>query len=125
MKRVLIVSPSFPPTSSPDLHRVRTSLPHYRDFGWQPYVLAVEPEAHGGLLEPELLATVPRDVPIVRCGAVPVRLTRAVGITAVGLRALGHLHAAGARLIRQHAIDLVKATGGTVPSPFESWKLRG
>ena len=48
MKRVLIVSPSFPPISAADLHRVRTSLPFYREFGWQPFVLAVGADAHGG-----------------------------------------------------------------------------
>ena len=36
MRRVLIVSPSFPPISAADLHRVRMSLPYYREFGWEP-----------------------------------------------------------------------------------------
>jgi len=41
MKRVLIVSPNFPPINAPDMQRVRMSLPFYRDNGWEPVVLAV------------------------------------------------------------------------------------
>ncbi len=126
MKRVLVVSPSFPPISSADMHRVRMSLPFYRDFGWQPFVLAVDPDAHGGLREPELLATVPDDVEVTRCGAVPAALTRLAGINAVGLRALPHLYAAGASLIRRHAIDLVyfSTTAFPVLVLGRVWKAR-
>ena len=84
MKRVLIVSPSFPPVSAADLHRVRMSLPYYREFGWDPIVLAVRPDAHGGLVEPELEKSVTGDVTVVRTGAMTATVTRAVGVRAVG-----------------------------------------
>ncbi len=34
MKRVLIISPHFPPINAPDCQRVRMSLPYYRRYGW-------------------------------------------------------------------------------------------
>lgn len=34
MKRVLIISPHFPPINAPDMQRVRMSLPYYKDMGW-------------------------------------------------------------------------------------------
>jgi hypothetical protein len=126
MKRVLIVSPSFPPINSADMHRVRTSLAFYRDFGWQPHVLAVSPDAHGGLQEPELSATVPDDVQVTRCGAVPRGLTRAIGITNAGLRALGQMYYAGAALIEDQRIDLVyfSTTMFPVLTLGRLWKAR-
>jgi hypothetical protein len=126
MKRVLVVSPSFPPISAADLHRVRTSLPFYPEFGWQPFVLAVDAVAHGGLQEPELLATVPKDILVTRCGAIPATVTRAVGVGAVGLRALPQLYAAGAALIRQHHIDLVYFSTTMFPAVVlgRLWKAR-
>lgn len=107
MKRVLIVSPSFPPINAADEHRVRTSLPFYRDSGWEPYVLAVHPDSHGGLIEPSLLETVPADVDVTRTRAMPSVATRLVGVGNVALRAWPHLYRAGARLIRRRKIDLV------------------
>jgi hypothetical protein len=107
VKRVLVVSPAFPPTSAADLHRVRTSLPHFRDFGWDPIVLALAPEDHGGLVEPELVRTIPSHVAVYRTGALPRRLMRLAGIGDAGLRGLGHLYARGAEVIRRESIDLV------------------
>ena len=125
MKRVLIVSPSFPPTSTADLHRVRASLPHFAEFGWSPYVLAIRPEDHGGLTEPELRATVP-DVPVTRTRALPAGLTRLLGIGNPGLRALGHLYAAGAGLIKRESIDLVYFSTTMFPVTIlgRIWKAR-
>ena len=107
MKRVLVVSPAFPPSSTADLHRVRTSLPYFREFGWEPIVLALTPESHGGLVEPELLHTVPSHVAVYRTAALPRRVMRCAGIGDAGLRGLGHLYARGANLIRREGIDLV------------------
>ena len=126
MKRVLVVSPSFPPTSAADLHRVRTSLPHFADFGWTPHVLAIDSRVHGGLVEPELLATLPSNIPVTRTSALPSGLTRLVGIGNAGLRALGHLYSAGARLISRESIDLVyfSTTMFPVVALGRLWKRR-
>ena len=126
MKRVLIVSPSFPPTSAADMHRVRTSLAFYREFGWEPHVLAIDPAAHGGLEERELLQTIPADIPITRCGAVAESLTRWAGIHTPALRALGHLFRSGAAIIRRDAIDLTyfSTTMFPVATLGRVWKAR-
>lgn len=106
-RRVLIVSPAFPPLNAPDLQRVRMSLPYYRQHGWEPIVLAVNPSRQEGGFEESLLATVPADVAIHRCGALPLGLTRWFGLHNTGLRAWWHLLFAGSRLIRRGKIDLV------------------
>jgi hypothetical protein len=107
VKRVLIVSPHFPPVNAADMHRVRMSLPYFAEYGWSPLVLTVRPEDQEAPIEPELMALVPQDVPVVRTPALPIRLTKLVGVRNVGIRAFVHLYRAGARLIREHHVDLV------------------
>jgi hypothetical protein len=107
MRRLLIVSPSFPPANTPDMHRVRLSLPFYRQFGWEPSVLAVDAARVEGTQEPKLLDTIPGDVPIHRVTALPARWTRKLGFSALGLRAFPFLFREGARMIRQLRPDLV------------------
>ncbi len=74
MKRVLLVSPHFPPVNAPDMQRVRLALPHLRGLGWEPTVLAVEPGlVEGGGREPRLEATYPADIRVIRSGGVSPR----------------------------------------------------
>lgn len=106
-RRVLIVSPAFPPVSTPDLQRVRMSLPHYRACGWQPVVLTVAPKYHEGVGEEALLTTIPPEVLVHRCSTLPLGLSKWFGLRNLGLRAWWPLFFAGSRLIRREKIDLV------------------
>ncbi len=58
-RRVLIVSPHFPPVNAPDHQRVRMSLPYLYENGWEAHVLAVDPRFVAGFLDPYLLQTIP------------------------------------------------------------------
>lgn len=106
-RRVLIVSPHFPPINAADMHRVRLSLPYYREFGWEPTVLAVDGDYVEGTREPELLETIPDDIPVHRVRAVPARWTRRVGFGALALRAAPYLYREGVRLLRRQRADLL------------------
>jgi hypothetical protein len=107
LRRVLIVSPHFPPINAPDLQRVRMSLPHYRACGWEPIVLCVGDAWQDGVREPGLADTLPPDIRIVRVPALPRRWTRLLGVGNLGLRCWLHFLFAGARLLRREKIDLV------------------
>lgn len=107
MKRVLIVSPHFPPVNAPDMQRIRMGLPYYRTSGWEPVVLAVAPVDVEATVEPELLATVPPQVQVRTCRALPVRWTRRIGIGNIGHRALHSLAVAGGSLLQDRRFDLV------------------
>lgn len=107
MKRVLIVAPHFPPVNAADMHRVRVSLPHFEAFGWTPHVLTVSAHCQEMPVEPRLMDTVPRGVPITATRAFSPRWTRRLGIGSVALRAFPHLYRAGRDLIRRESIDLV------------------
>ena len=107
MKKVLIVSPYFPPGNAPDMQRVRMSLPYYRANGWDPVVLAVGAEWQGSVQEPELLASVPADTRLVFTRAFSLRWTRLLGVGNLGLRAWLFLFWRGNQLLRREKFDLV------------------
>jgi hypothetical protein len=126
MKTVLIVSPCFPPVSAPDMQRVRMSLPYFSRFGWNAIVLAVEPQFIEGVLDPLLMDTIPAESEVHHAPALPCWLTRRAGLGDLGVRAFPFLHASGARLIEERAIDLVyfSTTVFTVTPLGRLWKQR-
>src|SRR5436309_14462133 len=104
--RVLILSPHFPPVNAPDMQRVRMSLPHFAEFGWEPYVLAVAPTGDE-TLDPLLVKTVPSDIKVERVRAIPAAISKRIGIGNLALRALPSLYHAGSRLLAGGKFDLV------------------
>lgn len=107
MKRLLIVTPRWVPHAAPDLQRVRLSLPHYRSYGWDPVILCIDPQHVEGTTEPELVTTVPHDIPVYTCPAFPQAWTRPLGLGSLGLRAFPLLLEAGLNVIAREKIDLV------------------
>lgn len=107
MKRVLIISPHFPPVNAPDCQRVRMSLPYYRRFGWDPTVLAVHPRHRADWHDQSLLDSLPHDVPVHYSEALPRELTRFIGIQNLGLRCLPFLNRDAHALLQGGRFDLV------------------
>lgn len=107
MPRLLVVSPHFPPVNAPDMQRVRMSLPHFVDAGWEVVVLTVADREPMAPVEPPLLATVPRPVEIVRVPVLPLRWTGPLGLRNLGWRALPFLFLEGSRLLAEQRFDLV------------------
>lgn len=107
MPRLLIVSAHFPPVNAPDMQRVRMSLPHFVDAGWEVVVLTVADHDPMAPLEPALLATLPRPARIVRAPVFSRRWTRWIGVNNLGLRALPFLYETGTRLLTEQQFDLV------------------
>ncbi|HVU17595.1 MAG TPA: hypothetical protein VHD32_11755 [Candidatus Didemnitutus sp.] len=127
MKRVLIISPHFPPVNAPDGQRARMSLPYYRRFGWEPEVLAVGPEHQPEWRDDSMLASLPPDVPIHTCGALPLRLTRLVGVQNLGLRSAPFINRAALHLLLTRSFDLIFfTTTQYMVTPLSLlWRRRG
>jgi len=90
------------------MQRVRLALPYLRAHGWEPTVLAVEPNSiEYGVNEPKLLETFPSDIRVVRVAGIPARLTRRVGIGSLWWRCRRALTRAGDRLLAEEKFDLV------------------
>ncbi len=110
MRRVLMVSPHFPPDSTAATHRVRLLAPHLPAHGWQPTVLTVDPRDYEGRLDPDLLASVPPEVRVVRTRAWPAGASRAVGVGDLGVRAFRGLWRGASALLAAERFDAVFIT---------------
>jgi hypothetical protein len=106
-RRVLIVSPHFPPINAPDHQRIRTALPYLQEFGWEPHILTVYPDHVPHPQDPYLEQTLPSDLPITRTTALPAKLTSKVGLGNVGWRCLPFFKQMGDRLLATGSFDLV------------------
>ncbi|MEA5452435.1 glycosyltransferase [Leptolyngbya sp. CCNP1308] len=106
-RRVLIVSPHFPPVNAPDHQRVRTALPYLAEFGWEAEVLTINPATVPHPQDPLLSQALPAGLPVHATAALPKRVTQLVGLGNVGWRGLPYLAQAGNRLLAQQSFDLV------------------
>jgi glycosyltransferase involved in cell wall biosynthesis len=127
MRRVLMVSPHFPPDSSAASHRVRLLAPHLERVGWEPTVVTIDPSAYESRLDPNLERLVPPSLRIVRAPAWPARWTRRVGIGDLGVRAFTGIRQACRKLLATHRFDALFVTvypvypallGGALKSEF-------
>ena len=115
LRRCLIISPYFPPSTLAGVHRARHLVKHLPAHGWEPTVVCVDPAHHIEPLDPGLRALVPALAHVVQTGAISMRLTAPFGLRGdLGLRGLLHLRAAVAQQIQTARPKAVLITG----SPF-------
>ena len=107
MKKVLIVSPRFPPVNAPDHQRVRMALPYFRHHGWQPTVLCVDPEYIESAKDPYLLKTIPGDVTVESVSAISQNITRKFGFGGLTWRAKRSIDRRARQLLAKENFDLV------------------
>lgn len=109
-RRVLMITPHFPPDTGAATHRVRLLAPYLREFGWEPTVLTVEESASEGRRDSDLEAMVPKDLRIVRARAWNASWTRKLGIGDLGLRAFTGLYRKAAQLLATEKFDALFIT---------------
>lgn len=110
MRRLLLISPHFPPDTNAGTHRARLLAPHLPAYGWEPTVLTVDPRDYEGRLDPDLAALVPPGLRVLRCRALPARWTRFLGIGDLGLRAMPGLARTASRLLSAEKFDALLIT---------------
>lgn len=110
MRRVLMVSPHFPPDTSAGTHRVRLIAPHLPAFGFEPTVLTVDPRDYEGRLDWDLEKLVPPELRVIRTRAWAPRWTRMMGVGDLGLRAYWGLRRAALDLLTHETFDCVFIT---------------
>ncbi len=106
-RRVLVISPHFPPINAPDHQRLRIALPYLRELGWDVTVLTVDPLEVQHPVDPLLAKVLPSDLEVITTPALPHNLTRKVGLGNLGLRCWPFVNRAARRLLRQNSFDLV------------------
>jgi hypothetical protein len=108
LKRVLIISPHFPPVNAPDHQRVRMALSYFEEFGWRATVLAVQPEAvEGGLRDQKSEDGLPEGTRVIRTQAISYQKTRRFGLGSLAIRAYPYLRRAGDDLLKREKFDAV------------------
>src|SRR5262245_39412586 len=107
MKRVLIISPRFPPKNAADHHRVRTSLPYYRRYGWDPTVLCLTPETADCIDDPTLLESLDSTIRVVRVPAWRETISRRFGFGHLDYRCLLPIYWSGRRMLSSERFDLI------------------
>lgn len=107
LKRVLIISPHFPPSNAADMQRVRMLLPFFSGNGWQAEVLTVEPKQVAMAQDAWLLKGIPKDIPVHPVKALGLAWAKIPGLGSLGFRASRALAKAGDRLLAGKKFDLV------------------
>jgi len=107
MKKILIVSPYFPPINTADMQRVRMLLPFFQRNGWQPEVLVVSPDRVSAPLDPWLVEGLDVDLKVHRANALGIGWSRIPGLGTLGFRALWPMAILGDSLLVKGDFDLV------------------
>ncbi len=111
MKNCLIVSPYYPPSALAGVHRARLLAKHLPATGWHPIVLCVNEAFHDQQLDPHLAELVPSSVEIAKVNAFPAKLSRAMGVGDISLRAWPFLKRKLFELLKTRPIAAVFITG--------------
>lgn len=105
MKKILIISPHYPPSNLAAVHRSRLFAQHLPAFGWEPIILCVNERDYEEDLDWNLQALLPKEQCIEKVHAFPVTKPRFIGD--IGLRAYFQLRRKALELVRKDKIDFV------------------
>ena len=89
MKKILIISPHYPPSNLAAVHRARLSAQHLPSFGWEPVILTAHEDYYEEKLDWELQKLIPESQHIEKVHAFRITKPRFVGD--IGARAFFHL----------------------------------
>lgn len=106
-RKLLIVSPHFPPIDTVDMHRVRMNIRYYGDYGFEPTVLAVKPKFVDRRYSDEMVHTLPEYTRVIHTNAIPSSVTKPFGITDIAIRAMNSLASTGDKLLKNGNFDLI------------------
>ena len=106
-KKVLIISPYFPPANAADMQRVRMSLPYFRQFGWEAEIVTVNPKYSEISKDELLMQTIPAGIKIHRVKAFNKKMTSKFGLGSIALRSLWFYRKKVNQLLKTGHFDLI------------------
>src|SRR3982751_5018109 len=98
MKKILIISPHFPPSNLTAVHRARFFAQHLPQNGWEPIVLMVDENYYEEELDRNLEKLLPADLRIEKVPAMRITKPRLIGD--IGLRAFSSMYKRAKQLIQ-------------------------
>jgi hypothetical protein len=106
-KKLLIISPYFPPVNAADMQRIRMSLPYFAACGWDTEVVTID-ERYADLAKDELLVqSVPFNIKVHKVKAFSKTLTSKIGLGSIAIRSLWHYRKTVNRLLKNNKFDLI------------------
>ncbi|HTC00046.1 MAG TPA: hypothetical protein VK705_05140 [Ferruginibacter sp.] len=105
MKKILIITPHYPPSNLAAVHRSRLFAQHLPSFGWEPIILAVEEKYYEEKLDWNLYKLLPENQRIEKANAFKVTKPRIIGD--IGIRAFFQLYKKAKQLIKKEKIDFL------------------
>jgi hypothetical protein len=105
MKKILFITPHYPPSNLAAVHRSRLFAQHLPVFGWDPIILAVHEDQYEEELDWNLHKLLPANQRIEKVNAYKVTKPRLIGD--IGLRAFYQLRKRALELVQKEQIDFV------------------
>ena len=105
MKKILIISPHYPPSNLAAVHRSRLFAQHLPAFGWEPIILTVDEDCYEESLDRNLEQLLPEGQRIEKVKAFPVTKPRLIGD--IGLRSFFQLYNKAKSLIKNEGINFL------------------
>jgi hypothetical protein len=109
------------------MHRVRQSLPYFKQLGWEPVVITVDELYAGAYSKDELLLhTIPAGIEVHKVKALQEKYTRKIGLGSLSMRAYWHIRKKGNELLRKNKFQLVyfSTTAFHVMALGPEWKRK-
>jgi hypothetical protein len=104
-KKILIISPHFPPSNLAGVHRSRLFAKHLPSYGWEPIILTVHEKYYEEKPDHNLEKLLTPGLRIEKVKALPITKPRIIGD--IGLRAFFQLYKRGKQLITKEGIDFL------------------
>lgn len=104
-RKILIISPHFPPSNLAAVHRSRLFSQHLPSFGWEPVILTVNEKYYEEEPDWNLSKLLPPSLRIEKCSAFKVSKPRIVGD--IGLRGFFQLYRKAKKLILSEKFDFL------------------
>jgi hypothetical protein len=105
LKKILIITPHYPPSNLAAVHRSRLFAQHLPSFGWEPVMLTVHEDYYEETLDWNLFQLLPEEQHIEKVKAFSVTTPRLIGD--IGLRGFFQLRKKALQLVRELKIDFV------------------
>jgi hypothetical protein len=107
LKKLLIISPYFPPYHTPDLQRMRMSLPYYAACGWKAEVVTVKAPDHDTPTDPLLSKSIPEDITVHYVNCFSKEKTARFGLGSIALRSYFFYKKKVSELLKAGHYDLI------------------
>lgn len=108
MKKILIISPHFPPSNLTAVHRARFFANHLPAFGWEPVILTVHEDFYEEKPDWNLYKLLPEGLRIEKANAIGITRPRIIGD--IGLRAFYSIYKKAKQLIQKEKFDFLYIT---------------